>query len=132
MHFYDLGNIHESHTLDDRRWGLWETKVPAVAFKHGFLLSALLALSALKIASERGSDASKFLSAFDRHQAVALSGFRKALSEPVTLEISDALFVTASAISISSVARSSAVAAAMPDKKHIAMEDVSHLFNLTR
>ena len=98
---------------------LWTNGIPNEAFRHRFLLHGLLSMSALSLAHQRPEESSRYLQLADKHQAVALSGFRNALAGVITVDLSSALFALSSCISVLSVARACIVAARMPSPKII-------------
>jgi len=98
---------------------LWTETIPGDAFRHPFLLHGLLTMSALSLAHLRPEEAARYLRLGDRHQGVALSGFRTALAGEITLDVSSALFALSSCLSVVSAARACLVAANMPPPKVI-------------
>lgn len=109
-----------------KRQALWHEYIPRRALRYSFLLHGLLALSALHLAHMEEEESGKYLAIFDRHQAVALATFRRALSSNLDSDMADALCALAMTLSISSTARSCAVSGPMN------MNDVAELFFLTR
>ncbi|EMC99938.1 hypothetical protein BAUCODRAFT_356585 [Baudoinia panamericana UAMH 10762] len=132
MHHY--GNVirEEPFASGPQVAHLWQDTVPQEAFKHPFLLHALLALSALNLAHHHDVDAARYLRLADKHQAIAISGFRNALAGEITLHISAALFACASAISLSTMARSCATAATRASPQGLDVGEIAELFVLTR
>ena len=100
---------------------LWQEYIPQQALKHTFLMHGLLALSALHLAYRNPTTSTRYLQLCDKHQSIALSSFRTSLSADMTQDLADALFALASTISVSSMARSCAVAAATQQAKAMDM-----------
>jgi hypothetical protein len=112
---------------------LWQSYIPRQALKHTFLMHGLLALSALHLAYQHPEEAVRYLRLCDKHQSIALGRFRSILSSSeFDVERADALFGLAAVISVSSMARSSALFEHDSDEKVISMDEVVELFILTR
>lgn len=111
---------------------LWRDVIPQEALRHPFLLHGLLAMSAMSLAYLRPDETDKFVTVCDKHQTVALSGFRAVLSGPVTEDTANAAFALSSIISVLSMARAKATAAARPPPIYLRVEDVTEVFLLTR
>ena len=107
---------------------LWRNYVPQQALKHNFLMHGLLALSALHLAYSNPDSAPRYLQLCDKHQAIALNKFRTILSSDVDPELADALFALASTISVSTMARCTA----MSESDAMNMDEITELFFLTR
>ena len=95
-------------------------------------MHGILALSALHLAYENPDEAARYLQLCDKHQTIALKRFRTILSSDFDPKLADTLFALASVISVSSMARSCAVAEGARFEKVINMDDVTELFFLTR
>lgn len=78
---------------------LWQGVFPRVAFKHAFVMSALLGISALHLAHLHENHRQYYLIEAARHHGDAVQGLRKNL-EHITPEISDALFACATLNSV--------------------------------
>ncbi|TKA37105.1 hypothetical protein B0A54_11966 [Friedmanniomyces endolithicus] len=117
---------------------LWQTYIPLQALTHPHLLHGLLAFSALNLADlHRGTPrAAHYLTICDKHQSVAIAALRDALANPsanITPEISASLFALAATLSISSMARSCAVAnaqTALP--RFFSVEEIAEAVILTK
>lgn len=110
---------------------LWRDYIPPEGFKHSFLLHGLLALAALKMANDQPSESARCLTLCDKHQAIAISGFRQALAGPIGPEIAVSLFALSSVISMSVMARACAKAASQPSAQYINPEEMANMFYLT-
>ncbi|KAK5124919.1 hypothetical protein LTR85_001109 [Meristemomyces frigidus] len=131
MHHYSNYVANEMITRVDFKI-LWKETIPNEALRHPFLLHGLLALAALSLACLRPAETTKYLNLCDKHQTIALAGYRNVLSHTIEQDVSSALFAQASIISVTSMARACTLAGAKPPPRLLDMEDVTELFLLTR
>ncbi|PIB01593.1 hypothetical protein CB0940_02079 [Cercospora beticola] len=96
------------------------------------VMHGVLALSALHIIHRRPNESERHMRLCDNHQAKAVGAFHSLLSTQLNEQLSQPMFALASVISISSVARSCAVAYALPEPRYVSMDQVTELFLLTR
>lgn len=94
-------------------------------------MHGVLALAALHIACTRPTQAAKYASLCDKHQASALASYRQILTH-ITDDVVDALFALSTILSISSVARATLRASQMEGRKYISVESICELLFLTR
>lgn len=132
MHHYSSFLSKQPMAVRSTFLHLWQNTIPNEALKHKFLCHGLLALTALNLAHLRPTESAKYQTLADRHQTVALSGFRTTLTSGITLETSGALFALASVVSMSSMARSCASAAARPPPEFMTTGEIAEVFFLTR
>ncbi|KAK3620613.1 hypothetical protein LTR22_025514 [Elasticomyces elasticus] len=114
---------------------IWRELIPSEALKFGFLLHALLALSALHLADQHTSDpdtARGYLRLCDRHQAIAIAALRDALSVQFTPENSGAFFALAATTSVSSMARSTTLAKLQQPTQFISVNEIAEAMTLTK
>ncbi|KAK1816901.1 hypothetical protein LTR12_008740 [Friedmanniomyces endolithicus] len=117
---------------------LWQKYIPLQALTHPHLLHGLLAFSALNLADlHRGTPrAAHYLTICDKHQSVAIGALREALANPganITPENSASLFALAATLSISSMARSCAVANAQESlPRFFSVEEIAEAIFLTK
>ncbi|KAK0266638.1 hypothetical protein LTS09_000591 [Friedmanniomyces endolithicus] len=117
---------------------LWQTYIPSQALTHPHLLHGLLAFSALNLADlHRGNPrAAHYLTICDKHQSVAIAALRNTLASPgvnITPENSASLFALAATLSISSMARSCAVANAQTAvPRFFSVEEIAEAVFLTK
>lgn len=131
MHHYSQKTCHSNLGSGTQIQYLWSEHIPAEARKHAFLMHGVLALAALHIASCDPSQADKYASLCDRHQAQALSAYRTILTN-VTDEACNALFALSTVLSVSSLARASLRASLMPEPQRITIGDMTELMSMTR
>ena len=134
MHHYSTVVAREPLLVRANVAEIWREYIPTQALKHGFLLHGLLAFSALHLTdSAQGTpEVARYLALCDKHQAVAVSALRDALDGNVTAENSGALFALAATTSISSMARSCAVANASPEPRALSVEEIAEVIFLTK
>ena len=121
MHHYSSDTFRAGLGTRPEVQHLWWDYIPKQALTHVFLMHGLLALSALHLAFEQPNRSAHYLQLCDKHQSIALNKFRAILSSEIDPEVADALFALASTISVSSMARSCAVAAATHQAKAMDM-----------
>ena len=110
---------------------LWKEVIPQEALQHGFLLHGLLALTALHLAHSHLLESSRYLSLFDRHQTIALAQYRDNIRTGITSDNSGAMYALAAIISMSSMARSCAIAASQSEPRAFSIEQIAEVLLLT-
>jgi len=88
-----------SITASARADELWQGVFPRIGFRHDFVMSAILSLSALHLAHLHEPYRQFYLIEAARHNHDAVKGLRESL-ENITPEMSDALFACASLNSV--------------------------------
>jgi hypothetical protein len=132
MHHYSDHVVNTPLAASENIQRLWKTTIPQQALQHAMLLHGLLALSALSLAYMRPAESAKYLSLCDKHQTIAIAGYRTVLNGEITPHNAHALFALASTISISSMARAGARASAQPAPRFISLDEIAEMFLLTR
>ncbi|KAK3620785.1 hypothetical protein LTR56_023197 [Elasticomyces elasticus] len=135
MHHYSNVVSKEALLTGEGIATIWREYIPQEGLKHGFLMHGLLAFSALNLAdlNRHSPEAmARYLSVCDKHQAIAIAALRDALNGNVTAENSGALFALAAVTSISSMARSCAMANARPGPHALTIDEIAEYVLLTR
>lgn len=131
MHNYSHRTSRTKLGANVRLQHVWQEHMPVEATKHSFLMHGVLALSALHLACSKPSQAAKYASLCDKHQASALSSYRHILTH-ITDDVANALFALATILSISSLARATLRATQMTESQHIPVDSICELLYLTR
>lgn len=131
MHHYSHRTSRTKLGANVRLQHVWQEHIPKEAAKHAFLMHGVLALSALHIALSRPTQAAKYASLCDKHQASALASYRQILTH-ITDEVVDALFALSTILSISSLARGTLRASQMEGHQYISVDSICELLYLTR
>lgn len=131
MHQYSHRTSRTKLGSNVRLQHVWQEHIPSEAAKHSFLMHGVLALAALHIASTKPSQAAKYASLCDKHQASALASYRHILSH-ITDDVADALFALSTILSISSLARATLRASQMEGRQYISVDSICELMYLTR
>lgn len=131
MHHYSHRTSRTKLGASVRLQHVWQEHIPNEAAKHSFLMHGVLALSALHIACSKPTQAAKYASLCDKHQASALASYRQILTH-ITDDVANALFALATILSISSLARATLRASEMEGQQYISVESICELLYLTR
>jgi hypothetical protein len=131
MHQYSHRTSRTKLGANVRLQHVWQEHIPNEASKHPFLMHGVLALAALHLACSKPTQATKYTSLCDRHQASALVSYRQILTH-ITDDVADALFALATILSISSLARATLRASQMEDQQYISVSSICELLYLTR
>lgn len=111
---------------------IWGDYVPQQAIKYPFLMHGILATSALHLAYLNRYRSGHYLQLSDKHQTVAVRTYRSLLDTDINAENADALFILASIISVTTMARSCEEAEVADVPRCMSMESVTEFFFLTR
>lgn len=111
---------------------IWATYVPQQAMKYPFVMHGLLATSALHLAFLHRHRSSHYLQLSDKHQTVALREYRTLLDSDINAENADALFILASIISVTNMARACEEAEVADIPRTMGIDSITEFFFLTR
>lgn len=132
MHHYSTETSMFRMGVRDDTKQIWATYVPQQAIKYPFVMHGLLATSALHLAYLNRYQSSHYLQLCNKHQTVALREYRTLLDSNINAENADALFILASIICVTTMARACEEAEVADIPRTMSIESITEFFFLTR